>query len=207
VSLPTPYGGCMDVELLAAASAEFERVVRGLPENVWGLPTPCEVDVRELVEHVVQGNRFAVAVLGGASAAEAWAAVRGAEPGDTQESAEQQIEAFRVAAVDQVVHHPGGDISAEAFLRYRLVDVVVHAWDLLWTARQDDTLDPTVTEQLWALVEPHLTEMLAFGSYGDGPSGSVSAEAPAQFRLLDAFGRRVNPEGDGHGRAGQGRQV
>lgn len=180
----------MDVELLAAATAEFERVARGLPEEAWGLPTPCEVDVRELVEHVVEGNRFAVAVLGGASAAEAWAAVRGERSGDIKESAAQQIEAFRTATTDQVVHHPADDISAEAFLRYRLVDVVVHAWDLLWTARQDDTLDPTVTEQLWARVEPHLPEMLAFGSYGDGPSGTVPSDAPAQLRLLDAFGRR-----------------
>jgi len=164
--------------------------VRELPKEAWGLPTPCEVDVRELVEHVVQGNRFAVAVLAGASAAEAWAAVRGAESGDRHESAAQQIEAFRGATKDQVVHHPGGDISAEAFLRYRLVDVVVHAWDLLWTARQDDTLDATVTEQLWALVEPHLPEMLAFGSYGDGPSGELTSDAPAQLKLLDAFGRR-----------------
>ncbi|MET7283891.1 maleylpyruvate isomerase family mycothiol-dependent enzyme [Kribbella sp. NPDC005582] len=180
----------MDVELLAAASAEFERVVRGLPEEAWGLPTPCEVDVRELVEHVVQGNQFAVAVLAGASAAEAWAAVRDEQAGDLAKSGAQQIDAFRGATEDQVVHHPAGDISAEAFLRYRLVDVVVHAWDLLWTARQDDTLDPTVTEQLWALVEPHLTEMLAFGSYGDGPSGELTSDASAELRLLDAFGRR-----------------
>ncbi|MFK4085418.1 maleylpyruvate isomerase family mycothiol-dependent enzyme [Kribbella sp. NPDC020789] len=184
----------MDVELLVGASAEFERVVAELPGGSWGLPTVCEVSVRELVEHVVEGNRFAVAVLAGASAAQAWAAVRAQEfgPVAVPESAAEQIEAFRAVPDDQVIHHPGGDISAEAFLRYRLVDVVVHAWDLLSAAGLDPTLDPEVTNALWTLVEPHLTEMLAFGSYGDGPSGSVAAEAPAQLRLLDAFGRRVD---------------
>ncbi|GAA1673987.1 hypothetical protein GCM10009745_16300 [Kribbella yunnanensis] len=183
------YGVRMDVELLAAASVEFERVVGELPEGVWGLPTSCEVDVRELVEHVVEGNRFAAAVLTGVSGREALAAAR-AQDLDLHQSATQQIEAFRAASADQVVHHPGGDISAEAFLRYRLVDVVVHAWDLLRAANLDETLDTTVTEQLWAVVEPRLTEMLAFGSYGDGPSGKVASDAPAQHRLLDAFGRR-----------------
>jgi uncharacterized protein (TIGR03086 family) len=181
----------MDVELLAAASAEFERVVTALPDNSWQLPTPCEVSVRELVEHVVEGNRFAVAVLAGAGAAEAWAAVRAQANGPeaVRESAADQLAAFRQAADDQTIHHPGGDITAEAFLRYRLVDVVVHAWDLLSSAGLDDTLDAAVVEGLWALVEPKLTEMLTFGSYGDGPSGTP--QASAQSTLLDAFGRQV----------------
>ena len=159
-----------------------------MPAEAWELPTPCEVRVRELVEHVVEGNQFAAAALTGITAAEAWAAVRAPEIG--AESAAEQVAAFRAAGVDQVVHHPGGDISAEAFLRYRLVDVVVHAWDLLRAAGLDETLNPAVTEGLWALVEPRLSEMLAFGSYGDGPSGRILPEAPAQLKLLDAFGRR-----------------
>ncbi|TDD57823.1 maleylpyruvate isomerase family mycothiol-dependent enzyme [Kribbella antibiotica] len=181
------------MELLVAASAEFERVVTELPEGSWELPTPCEVSVRELVEHVVEGNRFAVAVLAGASATAAWGAVRAQKfgPDAVQESAAGQVEAFRAVAGDDVVHHPAGDITAEAFLRYRLVDVVVHAWDLLTTAGLDETLNTKLTEGLWALVEPELAEMLAFGSYGDGPSGTVTPEAPAQLRLLDAFGRRL----------------
>ncbi|MFB6722937.1 maleylpyruvate isomerase family mycothiol-dependent enzyme [Kribbella sp. NPDC056345] len=180
----------MDVKLLVTASGEFERVVRELPEGAWELPTPCEVDVRELVEHVVVGNRFAAAALAGVSAAEACEAAL-AQEFDLPESAAQQIEAFRRAADDQVVHHPGGDISAEEFLRYRLVDVVVHAWDLLRAAGLDETLDAAVTEGLWALVEPHLPDMLAFGSYGDGSSGNVASDTSAQLRLLDAFGRQV----------------
>ncbi|WP_405058764.1 TIGR03086 family metal-binding protein [Kribbella sp. NBC_01505] len=184
----------MDVELLVAASAEFERVVQELPDESWHLPTPCEVDVHELVEHVVGGNRFAVAALSGVSAAEAWEITRaqgfGPELKVVQESAAAQLAAFEAAAEDQVVHHPNGDIPAEAFLRYRLVDLVVHAWDLLWTARLDETVDARLTEAVWRVIEPKLPEMLAFGSYGDGPSGKVPSDAPAQLKLLDAFGRR-----------------
>jgi hypothetical protein len=88
------------------------------------------------------------------------------------------------------VPHPNGDITAAAFLRFRLVDLVVHAWDLLRGADLDESLDPAVVDRLLTLVKPHLDDMLAYGSYGEGPSGTLPAEAPAQARLLDWFGRR-----------------
>jgi hypothetical protein len=76
------------------------------------------------------------------------------------------------------------------FLRFRLVDLVVHAWDLLRAARLDETLDASVVEGLLSLVEPHVEEMVAFGAYGDGPSGTMTAQTSSQDRLLDWFGRR-----------------
>jgi hypothetical protein len=54
-----------DVELIDAASAEFERVVRQLPADSWDRPTPSKFSVRELVEHVVVGNRFTALLLAG----------------------------------------------------------------------------------------------------------------------------------------------
>jgi hypothetical protein len=53
------------VELIVAASAEFERVVRQLPADLWDRPTPSTFSVRELVEHVVVGNRFTALLLAG----------------------------------------------------------------------------------------------------------------------------------------------
>ena len=62
--------------LIDAASAEFERVVRQLPAEAWDLPTPSEVSVRELVEHVVVGNRFTALLLAGVGREEARAIER-----------------------------------------------------------------------------------------------------------------------------------
>jgi hypothetical protein len=70
------------------------------------------------------------------------------------------------------------------------VDLVVHGWDLLRAADLDETLDPDVVGALWALVEPHLDELLSYDAYGAGPSGTLPAQASTQDRLLDAFGRR-----------------
>jgi hypothetical protein len=100
-----------------------------------------------------------------------------------------------VAETDPVrtVAGPKGEISAAAFLRFRLVDLVVHAWDFLRGARLEETLDPRVVAELVEVVEPHLGEMLAYGAYGaygPGPSGTLPTDASLQGRLLDWFGRR-----------------
>lgn len=183
------------MELIGAASAELERVVRLLPPDSWDLPTPSEISVRELVEHVVVGNRFTAMLLAGVDRDEARAALAGDQLGHDPvaalvDSARQQREGFAAAAPDQLVAGPRGDVPAAAFLRFRLVDLVVHAWDLLRAAGLDERLDPRVVDDLLVEVEAHVEEMLSFGAYGAGPSGDLPADAPAQQRLLDLFGRR-----------------
>ena len=60
------------MELLAAldaATEEFRRRLVLVGKSDWERSTPCpDWDVSYLVAHVVGGNRFAVSVLGGASA-------------------------------------------------------------------------------------------------------------------------------------------
>lgn len=144
--------------------------------------------------HVVAGNHFAVRLLAGASATEATAGLDGDLLGEdplvaVSVSCEGQRSAFEAADESQPLHHPSGDISLETFLRFRLGELVVHAWDLAVGAELDTTLDPAVTDSLWTLVEPNLEEMRAMGTYGGGASGNLPPSASAQARLLDAFGR------------------
>ena len=184
-----------NVDLIDQASAEFERVVRSLPADSWERPTPSDISVRELIEHVVIGNRFLALLLAGVDRDEARAMLAGDQLGDDPlaaviESARRQAQAFAATPLDQPVAGPLGSIPAAAYLRFRLVDLVVHAWDLLRAAQLDETIDPQIVVGLVAVVEPYLDEMLAFGAYGVGPSGTLSPEAPLQTRLLDWFGRR-----------------
>ena len=184
-----------DVELIEAASAEFERVVRQLPADSWDRPTPSGFSVRELIEHVVVGNRFTVLVLAGVDRDEARDLLvgdqLGADPVDAvADSARRQVHAFAATPPGQPVAGPRGNIPATAFLRFRLVDLVVHAWDLQRGAQLDETLDQRIVVDLMTVVEPHLDEMLATGAYGAGPSDELPADASPQRRLLDWFGRR-----------------
>jgi uncharacterized protein (TIGR03086 family) len=183
------------VELIDAASAEFERVVRQLPADSWDRPTPSQLSVRELVEHVVVGNRFTALLLAGVDRDEARSTLTGDQLGGDPvaavvESARRQAHAFATTPPGQPVAGPRGEVPAAAFLRFRLVDLVVHAWDLLRAARLDEALDERVVVDLMTVVEPHLDEMLAYGAYGSGPSGTLPPNASPQHRLLDAFGRR-----------------
>lgn len=151
--------------------------------------------MQELVEHVVVGNRFTAMLLTGVDRDEARARLAGDQLGDDPvaavvDSARQQRDAFSAAPPQQLVAGPQGDVPAVAFLRFRLVDLVVHAWDLRRAARLDETLDAQVVADLLDLVEPHLDEMLAYGAYGAGPSDTLPLNASPQHRLLDWFGRR-----------------
>jgi uncharacterized protein (TIGR03086 family) len=183
------------MKLIDAASAEFERVVRWLPADSWELPTPSEMSVRELVEHVVIGNRLTALLLAGVDRDAARRMVAGDQLGDDPvaavvTSARLQAQAFATSPSDQLVAGPKGDIPAVAYLRFRLVDLVVHGWDLLRAVRIDESLDAQVVAGVVAAVEPHVDEMVAYGAYGAGPSGTLPADPSAQSRLLDWFGRR-----------------
>jgi uncharacterized protein (TIGR03086 family) len=183
------------VELIDAASAEFERVVRRLPADSWQRQTPSDLSVRELVEHVVVGNRFTTFLLAGVDRDEARSMVSGDQLGDDPvaavvESARRQVQAFATTPPGRPVAGPNGNIPAAAYLRFRLVDLVVHAWDLLRAAGLDETVDPGIVVELLTVVEPHLDDMLAFGAYGAGPSGTLPPDSLPQSRLLDWFGRR-----------------
>jgi uncharacterized protein (TIGR03086 family) len=183
------------MELIDAASAEFERVVRQLPEHSWDRPTPSDISVRELVEHVVVGNRFTALLLAGVDRDEARSMLvsdqLASDPiAAVVESAQRQAQAFAVTPPGRLVAGPNGSVPAAAFMRFRLVDLVVHAWDLLRAAQLDETLDPRIVAEVSKVVEPYVGDMLTYGAYGAGPSGTLRPDASPQNRLLDWFGRR-----------------
>ncbi|MDT7549312.1 MAG: hypothetical protein QOE84_1706 [Actinomycetota bacterium] len=183
------------VDLLQAAAAQFERIVASLPAETWDNATPSNITVREIVDHVVAGNIFAIRLLAGASAAEATAGLDADHLGDdplfaVSATCESQWSAFAGADEERMLYHPSGGISVDTFVRFRLGELVVHAWDLAVGGRLDRSLDPSVVEGLWDMVEPHLDEMRSMGTFGDGASGNLPEGASNQTRLLDAFGRR-----------------
>lgn len=178
--------------LFETASVQFRDVVASLRQADWTLPTNCEVSVRELVEHVVAGNEFAVRLLSGAADARSGIdGIRlGPDPvGQLERSCHAQTEAFARASRARPLRHPSGDVDFETFVRFRLGDLTIHAWDVAVAADLDTTLEPALVAALWTLVEPHLEAMQAMGAYGAGASGRLAPDTDAQCRLLDAFGR------------------
>ncbi|ONI69090.1 TIGR03086 family protein [Kribbella sp. ALI-6-A] len=180
------------MDLLPLATVDFLGRVSAVPEDGWDRDTPCGISVREVVDHVVAGNLFAVRLLGGASAAEATAGLGEGHLGDDPVAAvratgEDQLKAFQEADRSAVLHHPSRDIDYDTFVRFRLGELVVHGWDLSVGAGLDTTLHLLLVEGLWELVEPHRDDMRAMGAFGAGASGREYASL--QDKLLDAYGR------------------
>ncbi|HLN16329.1 MAG TPA: TIGR03086 family metal-binding protein [Acidimicrobiales bacterium] len=185
------------LEYLALGADTFRARLVAVGPDQWDAPTPCtDWTVRDLVGHVVGGNRMAVALLGGASTAEAIASVQrdhlGDDPvGNFDEAAAAQAAAFASpGALERVVHHPAGDVPGSRLLGFRLGDLTLHAWDLARATGGDETLDEALVEQVYLGLAPMAPFIAETGRFGEGPSGTVDEDAPTVVRLLDVAGRR-----------------
>jgi uncharacterized protein (TIGR03086 family) len=152
--------------------------------------------VKDVADHVLGGNRFAVGLLAGATADEALQDARAQTfVGDPvalhRASAVAQLAAFSApGALDLVVHHPAGEIAGRQFLAFRLGDLLLHGWDLARSTGGDETLDDELLPLVWEAYQPILTTALDHGAFGDGPTGDVPDDSPLWRRLLDLTGRR-----------------
>lgn len=181
---------------LDVATNEFGKRLEGVDDHAWESPTPCAGwNVHFLVAHVVGGNRFAVLILDGMSAADAISEVMGSpQLGDDAvdafaATAAAQRAAFRApGALDRRVDHPLGDISGREFLEFRVFDVTLHAWDLARSIAADDTLAPELVDFVLRIVECGPPGM----GFGLSPLGTTMSTSSAQSRLLDLTGRQPN---------------
>lgn len=153
--------------------------------------------MKDLADHVLGGNRFAVPLMAGANADEAFEhALAGGFDGDPVtmfiDSAHPQLEAFRrPGALDATVHHPNGDITGRRFLSYRVGDLLLHGWDLARSTGGDDALDEDLVPDVWHAHQPLVGGGGEPGVFGAGASGDVPDDAPLSVRLLDLTGRRL----------------
>jgi uncharacterized protein (TIGR03086 family) len=188
------------VEPLAALDHSykgFETRLFAVGEDQWTKPSVCDGwTVRDLVDHVIGGNRFAVGLLAGQTAHEALVdALAPGFDGDpcelVRDSAAAQFDAFSVeGALDSVVQHPAGEISARQFLGFRIGEFLVHGWDLARSTGGDETMEQELIPIVWDAYQPVLGLAAGRRTFGDGPSGTVPDDAPPWLRLLDASGRR-----------------
>ena len=184
--------------LLRRASDFYDRRLISVKQDQWELPSVCDGwSVRDVADHVLGGNRFALGMLAGLDANAAYAAALAdgfdEEPVTAYRgSAQAQLEAFSAAgALDVVVQHPDGDIGARQFLGFRLGDLLLHGWDLARSTGGDDTLDDELVEPVWEAYHRIITATNDRGAFGHGPSGTVSSDSPLAVRLLDLTGRRA----------------
>lgn len=133
---------------MATTMAGFARAVAALEPEHWDAPSPCAGwSVFDVVDHVVAGERFTVAVLGGASLADAVEATVGLD----DESADVVAQLTNAAAealaafdgsLDRIIDHRVGQITARRMLGFRIIDQLGHTWDVATAAGQRVDLAP-----------------------------------------------------------------
>jgi uncharacterized protein (TIGR03086 family) len=135
-------------------------------------------------------------VLAGSTAAEAMEAVMGTEQlgpdplRDFEESAATQRDRFgQSGTLENVVSHPLGDLSGERFLRMRVFDVALHAWDLATAIGRDATLDDALVAYVLRTVRQEAPGV----GFDIEPCGDVGPDASALEQLLDLSGRCTKP--------------
>lgn len=186
------------VDLYGRAVAGFGALVHAVGPDHWHRPTPCaDWDVRQLINHVVGENAWAVPLLAGRTIGEVGASLDGDLLGDDPGQAWDQRAAAAASAVagdgvlDRVVHVSFGDIPGREYLSQITTDHVVHAWDLAQGIGADGRLDADLVAFAYGFVEPQAEQWRAAGAFGDRVE--VPADAPLQDRLLGLAGRRPAP--------------
>jgi uncharacterized protein (TIGR03086 family) len=186
------------VEILDRAAAGFAVALAQVTPDQWGQPTGNEGwSVRHLVDHVVGGNRMAVAIMAGGSREDGLAQfARSSDDVEVvaafDESRRELAEAFAPAgALDRIVAHPAMAMPGRQLLGFRITEYALHGWDLATTIGADDHIDHDVLLALLALLEPMADILPTTGMFGSGPSGTLPPDASLQHRVLDLSGRSI----------------
>lgn len=182
------------VSQLARAIDATGQVIAAISDAQWAGPTPCtEWTVSDLVRHLVVGNNWFAATVGGKErpAIEEAARTDADLPGAYQDSGAALIEAFsQPGALERSVTVPIGHVPGVVALHLRVTEILVHGWDAATATGQ-------VAEFPEDIAEAELT--FSRGKLGDIPPGlvpfapqqPVDDDAPAIQRLVACLGRDV----------------
>ncbi len=182
----------LDAHTRALASAR--RAIAGVPDDRWSDQSTCDAwTVRELVNHVTTGNWWAAELASGKTIEE----VGDRLDGDVLDDDPLAAYDVSAAAADVVFRGPGaldapcavsyGPVPGSVYCGHRLLDVLVHGWDVARSTGQDATLDPELVEALWAVLEPQLDDLVGSGAFG--VAVEVPPGADRQTELLARLGR------------------
>jgi uncharacterized protein (TIGR03086 family) len=182
------------VDRLTTAVPVTGRLVGVIEPEQWVLPTPCpEWTVHGVVNHLVIGHlRFTAAVTGDAPPADP--EVLGADPvGAYRTSADAMLAAFRSpGALERPVTVPAGTFPGVVACELRVVEALVHGWDLAQATGLPLEFPDDLVEESIAFSRVQVTR-LPPGRTPFGPPQPVSDAAPAFDRLAALLGRSVSP--------------
>jgi uncharacterized protein (TIGR03086 family) len=180
-------------EIYRRCSAEFARRAHRVGDR-WDATTPCPGwDVRELVRHLVEEERWAPPLFAGETMEQVGDRFAGDLLGADPIAALDDAAAAAVAAVSaesapaRTVHLSFGDHPGREYAMQLAADHLVHAWDLARALGQDEALDAGTVAVVLAWFRGMEDTYRKIGVIG--PRAPVPADASPQDELLARFGR------------------
>jgi uncharacterized protein (TIGR03086 family) len=186
---------------LAQALDAAGRLVDGVRDDQWSLPTPCpDWSTRDLVGHIVSGNRMFASILrrGQPGAGQPGAGQPGADlPSAYREAADELLAAFgRPGILDQMFTVPFGTVPGSVALHLRITELLVHGWDLARATGQPARFPDGLAERELAFSRGALPAIPP-GRTPFAPPRPVAADAPAIDQLAALLGRSASRPGTG----------
>lgn len=176
------------------AMSEFDHAVRQVRPDQWSIGTPCtEWSVRDLVNHLVNEQRWVPVLLAGATLEEVGDRFDGDLLGTDPlrvwaESSAAAREAWtEPGALDRQVHVSFGVIDATDYGWQLTTDLAVHAWDLATAIGRPIELGDDLAGALLDKAEPAVDQWQGLGIFA--APVSVARDADPQTRLVALLGR------------------
>lgn len=185
----------MDVLLsFDRVAAAVTRVVEGVRDEQWGLPSPCaEWDVRGVLNHLVMGNLMAHAgVRGRHPPSDRSADYLGADP---RAAFADSVVACRAAfaepgVLEKVVRTPLGEQRGAFYVHMRINELLAHGWDIASATGQSTDLEPELAKEALVGWQARLGDKPRDGM-PFGPEREARPDATAADRLAAFLGREV----------------
>jgi uncharacterized protein (TIGR03086 family) len=183
---------------LAPATQTMTALVRGVPDDALGDPTPCDIPLGALIDHVrtltlafTAAARHDLTTFSGPPP-EADAGNLGA---DWRERIPESLEDLAVAWNDPeawtgMTKAGGIDLPGELAGVIALDEIVIHGWDIARSTGQPFDVDPDLLEAVHEFVAPLAEPGSPIPREGlFGPPVPVAADAPLLDRVVGLTGR------------------
>jgi len=192
---PPGPGGVDPVALHEGALDATSRIVARVRPHQLSLPTPCaEWDVRQLLDHLVDGNEMFTRAVVERTGGPAQPLVDRPVVDDPFEAYARSTEAVRRAwrrpdVLEREITGPFGTLPGHVVVRMHFVDHLVHGWDVAKATGQDTTIDALLATAAYE----EMTTALDSSSRGPGmPFGTevpCGGDAPIHELLVAFLGR------------------
>jgi uncharacterized protein (TIGR03086 family) len=180
------------IDQLVEALEITGAVIQGIDDSRWDLPTPCtEWTVRDVVVHLVDGNWRFAALFGNPTPEERSSDAPAELVASYRDSAAALASAYRrPGALTEAVTVPFGTVPGSVTLQLRLVEALVHGWDLARATRQQITFPDGIAEAALSFSQAASAQVPP-GRNPFGPPQPVAENAVGIDRLAAYLGRPV----------------